>query len=212
MALHFMVLGPSTPNLKLKSKNLCQMLFALHMNILIIFILTVWNSLIRTSQYTFPTFQTKELIKLGFTNINPVSFGQEYIINDNISIICYEPESVWNDSILHIAVNDFHILNVNDAGVNHKIKKYLPPIDLLCSSFSPGASGYPLCWDVSEEEQKQYYSKVKTGTIGIVWLVLSSGYTMRLPEKNFINPESTFLTWMSFLNSIQSIKRRKRKM
>jgi len=117
----------------------------------------------------FPNFPNKrietELIKLGFTNINPVSFGQEYIINDNISIICYEPESVWNDSILHIAVNDFHILNVNDAGVNHKIKKYLPPIDLLCSSFSPGASGYPLCWDVSEEEQKQYYSKVKTGTI-----------------------------------------------
>ena len=25
----------------------------------------------------------------------------------------------------------------------------------------PGASGYPLCWDVSEEEKKEYYDKVK---------------------------------------------------
>ena len=130
------------------------------------------NTLIQFSRETriyFPDFANKrienELVKLGFTNLTPVSFGKSYDINDKIKITCYEPESVWNDSIVHIDIDGFNILNINDAGVNHKIKKYLPPIDLLCSSFSPGASGYPLCWDMTDDEQYKYYERVKHGTI-----------------------------------------------
>lgn len=134
----------------------------------------------------FPDFPNKrietELKRLGFSNINPVSFGKKYLINDDINITCYEPESVWNDSILHIDIDNFHVLNLNDAGVNHKIKKYLPPIDLLCSSFSPGASGYPLCWDVSEQEQKRYYDKVKVGTLEML------GQAMEMYQAKFLLP------------------------
>ena len=75
----------------------------------------------------FPDFPNKriemELKKLGFKNINPVSFGKKYQISKYINITCYEPESVWNDSILHIDVDGFHVLNINDAGINHKNKK-----------------------------------------------------------------------------------------
>jgi len=123
----------------------------------------------RNTTILFPDFPNKRientLKKLDFNNILPLKFGEKKTIN-KIEFTCYEPQSVWNDSILHMNIDGFNILNLNDAGLNFKIKKYLPKIDLLMSSFSPGASGYPLCWEnLSKQEKVNYYEKAKNGML-----------------------------------------------
>jgi CMP-N-acetylneuraminate monooxygenase len=123
----------------------------------------------RKTKILFPDFPNKRiektLIDLGFEDILPLKFGEEKSIY-GFKFTCYEPQSVWNDSILHINVNNFNILNLNDAGLNFRIKKYLPKIDLLMSAFSPGASGFPLCWkNLSKKERIDYYVKAKNGML-----------------------------------------------
>ena len=123
----------------------------------------------RNTIIVFPDFPNKRiettLKKLDFSNILPLKFGEKTTINE-IEFPCYEPQSVWNDSILHMNIDGFNILNLNDAGLNFRIKKYLPKIDLLMSSFSPGASGYPLCWkNLSKQEKVDYYEKAKNGML-----------------------------------------------
>src|SRR5262249_39950630 len=39
-------------------------------------------------------------------------------------------------------------------GVNHKIAQLVAPVDLISSSFSPGASGYPATWQHLTREEK----------------------------------------------------------
>ena len=121
----------------------------------------------------FPDFPNKRieksLKKLGFSNIIPMEFGNKYDLSDKIKVSCYEPQSVWNDSIFHFDIDGFNVLNINDAGLNFRIKKYLPKIDLLMSSFSPGASGFPLCWkNFTTEEKISYYKKAKKGMIDML--------------------------------------------
>jgi len=134
----------------------------------------------------FPDFPNKriesKLKEMGFLCVCPMTFGTEYAVNEKVTLTCYEPESVWNDSMVHINVNGFNILNINDAGVNHKVKKHLPPIDLLCSSFSPGASGYPLCWNMTEEQEGEYYETSKRGMIEML------RHAMEMYDSKFLLP------------------------
>ena len=121
----------------------------------------------------FPAFPNRRieatLSSLGFKNIHPVQFGDTISLNAKIEVAYYEPVSIWNDSILHINVDGFNILNTNDAGFNHSIKNYLPKIDLLCQQFSPGASGYPLCWEnISTKESEKIYGGFKRGMISML--------------------------------------------
>lgn len=123
----------------------------------------------RNTKILFPDFTNKRientLKKIGFNNILPLKFGEKYTFNE-IEFICYEPQSVWNDSILHVNIGGFNILNLNDAGLNFRIKKYLPKIDLLMAAFSPGASGYPMCWkNLSKQDKIDYYETAKGGML-----------------------------------------------
>ncbi len=122
----------------------------------------------RSTPILFPAFPNQRISRIlkksGFTDLRPLAFGQTYKFNDAVSLTVYEPESLWNDSIVLISIHDFHVLNINDAGVNNKIAKLLPPIDVLMSGFSINASGYPLTWRHLTPEQKDaFYERSKSG-------------------------------------------------
>lgn len=106
-----------------------------------------------------PSFPNKRmetiLADLGFTNIYVMRFGKKNHISKDISITTYEPQSLWNDAFVLIEVGDFKFLNLNDGGINQRIAKEIGTVDVIASSFSSGASGYPLTWkhiDLKEKE------------------------------------------------------------
>ncbi|MDQ0206933.1 MBL fold metallo-hydrolase [Alkalicoccobacillus murimartini] len=106
-----------------------------------------------------PDFVNRRLIykleELGFEKVIAVPFGAKMQISDGLSITLFEPESLWNDALILIETADFKFLNLNDAGINHKIPKLIGPVDMIASSFSPGASGYPITWDHLDMERKE---------------------------------------------------------
>lgn len=103
----------------------------------------------RTPVY-FPAFPNRRMDRMlrdmGFSNLHPMEFGREYSVTDALRFSCFEPASNFNDSIHLIEIDRFRILNINDAGVNFRIARHVGPVDLICSSFGSGASGFPLCW------------------------------------------------------------------
>ena len=106
------------------------------------------------------------LQKMGFKNIITAPFGEKINIANDISITTYEPASLWNDAQILLEIAGFRILNVNDAGINHKIHKIIQSVDCIASAFSPGASGYPATWmHLSNEEKIQIYEKSRIATL-----------------------------------------------
>ena len=121
----------------------------------------------------FPNGRIEKIVqKMGFKNIFPIRFGDRCALSSDIEIFFYEPVSLWNDSIcfLNFKRGAFTLLNYNDAGINHSIRKYLPnEIDLLCGQFSPGASGYPLCFrNYTTEQTRAYYERSRKGCIDLI--------------------------------------------
>jgi len=84
--------------------------------------------------------------KLGFNNV--FSISPETIINleDEIKLIFFNTNNIWNDSVIYLQFGNFKILDINDAGFNWNIPKLVGDVDLICSAFSFGASAYPLNW------------------------------------------------------------------
>ena len=115
----------------------------------------------------FPDFPNerifRELKKLKFKNLLPMPFGKKITITRNISITCFEPNSPWNDSMLLIELDDFKFLNINDAGVNHRIKNIIGDVDLISTAFTTGASGFPLTWNLSDEEKLSWIKNAQNG-------------------------------------------------
>lgn len=113
----------------------------------------------RNTPIYFPDFPNKrieeKLTQLGFLNIYPMQFGRTYKIDPRFTITCFEPSSLWNDAILLIEIDGFRVLNLNDAGLNPRIAKYIGPVDVVASGFSPGASGYPLTWTHLDDAKKE---------------------------------------------------------
>ncbi|MGX3011200.1 hypothetical protein ACWIUD_06535 [Helicobacter sp. 23-1044] len=106
------------------------------------------------------------LQKMGFENIISAKFGERVKIANDVFITTYEPASLWNDAQILLELGDFHILNINDAGINHKIHEKIKSVDLICSAFSPGASGYPATWTHLNDTQKiEIYEKSRTATL-----------------------------------------------
>src|SRR5207245_7940825 len=94
------------------------------------------------------------LAELGFAEVHPMPFGETVALAADLTLTCFEPASLWSDTILLVEADGFRYLNLNDAGVNHKIAQLVAPVDLISSSFSPGASGYPATWRHLDREQK----------------------------------------------------------
>lgn len=113
-----------------------------------------------------------KLEKLGFTNINSVKFGEPVRLAEHFTITTYEPASLWNDALVLIEAGDFSILNLNDTGINRAIAKKIGKVDMIASSFSPGASGYPLTWSHLSDDQKQHI--MKNGAVGMLKMIQQS--------------------------------------
>ncbi len=102
---------------------------------------------------------SKYLQSLGFKNIVCLEFGKEYInkqIKTSFSIL--KSGDFREDSGLYFSYGQFSsILTVDSNSLNfYDLPKN---ITLLCSSFAGGASGYPLCFDNLNENQKIAISK-----------------------------------------------------
>lgn len=115
----------------------------------------------------FPNQRMQSMLRdMGFTNLYPMLFGQRYELAEDIAVTCFEPASLWNDSINLIELAGFNVLNLNDAGVNFRIAGQMPPIDMLMSGFSTGASGFPATWThLSEESKREHYENAAAGIL-----------------------------------------------
>ncbi|MDO8599257.1 MAG: DUF1858 domain-containing protein [bacterium] len=127
----------------------------------------------RATPIWFPDFPNQRmqrtLMQLGFRNLHPVRFGETLPVADGVTVTAYEPESIWNDSLSLFSIDGFHVLNISDAGLNTRIANILPPIDVLLTQFSPGASGYPLCWrQVSAERCREHYDRARKGYLTMI--------------------------------------------
>jgi CMP-N-acetylneuraminate monooxygenase len=105
-----------------------------------------------------PDFPNRRIInrlrQMGFKNAIAMPFGQTIEIADKFRLTCYEPASLWNDAVVLIEIDGLRFLNLNDAGLNRRIARAVAPVDVIASSFSPGASGYPLTWTHLSDQQK----------------------------------------------------------
>jgi CMP-N-acetylneuraminate monooxygenase len=105
-----------------------------------------------------PDFPNRRMVgrleQSGFVNVRPLPFGEPVALHPDITVTCFEPESLWNDAIVLFDIGGFRILNINDAGLNHRIAAQVAPVDVVAAQFSTGASGYPLTWSHLADETK----------------------------------------------------------
>lgn len=140
----------------------------------------------------FPNCRMEQkLEKLGFENIISVRFGESVQLTDHFKITTYEPASLWNDALVLIEAGDFRILNLNDTGINRAIAKEIGTVDMVASSFSPGASGYPLTWTHLNDEEKK--TKMKSAKIGMLKMIEQSIEIYK--AKYFLPFASYFSLW-----------------
>jgi CMP-N-acetylneuraminate monooxygenase len=108
----------------------------------------------------------KILSKVGFREVRPVKFGETAQLADGMSLTAFEPASVWNDAIFLLEIDGFKLLNINDAGINHRIAARVRPVDLLAVQYSIGASGYPWTWEnVAPERRAAMMQRNRLGRI-----------------------------------------------
>ena len=142
------------------------------------------------------------LDKLGFTRICALKFGERTKISDDIFATIYEPASLWNDAQVLLEIGDFTILNINDAGINHKIHKQIKRVDCIASAFSPGASGYPATWThLSDNDKICIYEKSRVATVDMLKKACEM-YNARyfLPfASHFVLNHPTHLAYMKLL-------------
>jgi CMP-N-acetylneuraminate monooxygenase len=111
----------------------------------------------RSVQFFFPDFVSRiipeTLTDLGFKNLNPVAWESRVEINPDVSFAFLRPNTLWEDSAVLVRVGDWLWLNQSDAG--SPLEDSLVPhgLDLLSSTFDPGASGYPLTYDLPTDKK-----------------------------------------------------------
>lgn len=139
---------------------------------------------------------------MGFEHVISVNFGERIQIAKGFFITTYEPASLWNDAQVLLEIDGFRILNINDAGINHTIHKYIKRVDCIASAFSPGASGYPATWThLSDNDKVGIYEKSRIATLEMLKKACEM-YNARyfLPfASHFVLNHPTHLTYMKLL-------------
>ncbi|MCS3655564.1 Rieske 2Fe-2S domain-containing protein [Salinibacter ruber] len=103
----------------------------------------------------FPNERIKHILKEeGFSDVNPMPFGKPFGVGEEIRITCFEPKSMWNDSMVLIECGDKRIMNLNDAGINDNVADAVGEVDMVASAYTWGASGYPLTWTHLDDSEK----------------------------------------------------------
>lgn len=96
----------------------------------------------------------KYLQSLGFNNIESFQFGIIYEIEENFHFSILKSGDFRDDSGLYLNLGGVEILLTVDANILNSLE--LPRnIDLLLTSFAGGASGFPLCFDNYDFQQKK---------------------------------------------------------
>lgn len=102
----------------------------------------------------------KYIETLKFKDITRLDFLEEYKFNNtDVVLSLLKSGDFREDSGLYISINNFSILM--DVDANTINFGHLPEVDLYCSSFGGGASGYPLMFDNYDENQKKEITNKK---------------------------------------------------
>jgi len=95
----------------------------------------------------------KYLKSLGFNNIEALEFNDIYQISEKFNISIFKSGDFRDDSGLYINIGGIEILLTVDANILNSL--VLPKkINLLMTSFAGGASGFPLCFENYDLDQK----------------------------------------------------------
>jgi CMP-N-acetylneuraminate monooxygenase len=95
----------------------------------------------------------------GFKNIKKLEFEKEYHFNNsNLVLSVFKSGDFREDSGIYFSLNKFSALLDVDAG-NINFNRF-PKVDLYCSSFAGGASGFPMMFENYSEEQKSKIIKL----------------------------------------------------
>ncbi len=104
----------------------------------------------RDKKMIIPDFQSKSVEKylkaLGFENCRALGFNEIYELIEDFQISILKSGDFRDDSGIYICANGYEILLTVDAKFlnSHELPQQ---IDLLCTSFAGGASGFPLCFE-----------------------------------------------------------------
>jgi CMP-N-acetylneuraminate monooxygenase len=103
----------------------------------------------------FISGSTKEyLTKLGFSDVVAMDFSTALVDTDReICLSVLKSGDFRDDSGLFVQHGNFKCLLTVDSNFLNFFK--FPEVDLLCSSFAGGASGFPLCFEIYTEQEKK---------------------------------------------------------
>lgn len=130
----------------------------------------------------FKTKSTEKfLISLGFTNVSAMEFNSIFEIDEDFQFSIFKSGDFRDDSGLYLCVGGKEILFAVDSNF---LNSYVLPkkIDLLFTSFAGGASGFPLCFDDYDLDDK--LKIVSRNKISIKSSVL--GYLNATTPKNYM--------------------------
>lgn len=113
----------------------------------------------------FQTKSTEKYLKyLGFNNISCLNFKDVYELGEGFQISILKSGDFRDDSGIYISLNGVEFLLTVDC--NFLNSNVLPEnIDFLMTSFAGGASGFPLCFNDYNDEEKDIIIKRNRGAI-----------------------------------------------
>ena len=113
----------------------------------------------------FQTKSTEKYLKyLGFNNISCLNFKDVYELSEGFQISILKSGDFRDDSGIYISLNGVEFLLTVDC--NFLNSNVLPEnIDFLMTSFAGGASGFPLCFNDYNDEEKDIIIKRNRGAI-----------------------------------------------
>ena len=137
----------------------------------------------------FVSGSTKNYLhKLGFMNVYAMDFVSSLIdIETEIQLSVLKSGDFRDDSGLFIQHGKFKCLLTVDSNFLNFGK--LPKVDLLCSSFAGGASGFPLCFENYSEEEKKIVVTRNRGAIKATNISL-----IKRAQPTFFMPYAGFFT------------------
>lgn len=86
------------------------------------------------------------LQELGFTNVTTVPFGEWIELGENGRFMILQDGSGRDDSSLLVEYKGHRLLDVVDCGTNLNNDVWPEPVDIIFTSFSGTAGGFPICW------------------------------------------------------------------
>jgi CMP-N-acetylneuraminate monooxygenase len=137
----------------------------------------------------FQSGSTKEYLhKLGFINVVALDFASSLVNREKeIQLSVLKSGDFRDDSGLFFQIGKFKCLLTVDSNFLNFGK--LPTVDLLCSSFAGGASGFPLCFENYSEEEKKIIVTRNRGAIKA-----TNKSTIEIVEPSFFMPYAGFFT------------------